>query len=114
MMMSPSFSKILILLISLIFSVVSLAGEALWIDVRTAQEFNTGHVSQAVNIPYEEIAGRIDGLTEDKDAPIYVYCRSGRRSGIAKATLEEAGYSNVTNLGGLEEAQDKAAEVSVH
>ena len=112
--MFPSFSKILILLILLVFSVVSLAGEALWIDVRTAQEFNTGHVSQAVNIPYEEIAGSIAGLTEDKDAPIYVYCRSGRRSGIAKATLEEAGYSNVTNLGGLEEAQDKAAEVSVH
>jgi phage shock protein E len=44
---------------------------------------------------------------------IYVYCRSGRRSGIAQSTLEEAGYNNVVNLGGLEDAQNKAAEMAV-
>jgi phage shock protein E len=85
------------------------AGDAHWIDVRTAEEYADGHVSQAVNIPYEEITQRIGEVTEDKDALIYVYCRSGRRSGIAKVALAQAGFSNVVNLGSLESAQSAAA-----
>ena len=103
-------SKTFIILITLIFSSISWSGDASWIDVRSAQEYESGHVSSAVNIPYTEIVARIDEVTEDKEALIYVYCRSGRRSGIAKETLEEAGYSNVVNLGGLEDAQKAAAE----
>ncbi len=49
-------------------------------------------------------------MTTDKDAEIYVYCRSGRRSGIAKAALDEAGFTRVVNAGGLEDALKKAAE----
>ena len=86
------------------------AGDAHWIDVRTAGEYADGHVSEAVNIPYEEITLRIGEVTDNKDALIYVYCRSGRRSGIAKAALEEAGFSNVVNLGSLESAQRAAAQ----
>lgn len=89
------------------------AEEAYWIDVRTIEEYNTEHVSQAVNIPYTEIAVRIGEVTTDRDAPIYVYCRSGRRSGIARETLIAQGFTNVTNAGGLQEAQVKAAEASV-
>jgi len=85
------------------------AGDAHWIDVRTAEEYAAGHVSQAVNIPYEEITQRIGEVTEDKDALIYVYCRSGRRSGIAMEDLRQAGFSNVVNVGGLEDAQRAAA-----
>ncbi|MCW8872358.1 MAG: rhodanese-like domain-containing protein [Xanthomonadales bacterium] len=85
------------------------AGDAYWIDVRTAEEYAAGHVSQAVNIPYEEIAQRISEVTTEKDAEIYVYCRSGRRSGIAKAALDEAGFTRVVNAGGLEDALKKAA-----
>jgi len=85
------------------------AGDAHWIDVRTAGEYADGHVSQAVNIPYEEITERIGEVTADKDALIYVYCRSGRRSGIAKGALEQAGFSNVVNLGGLDDARRAAA-----
>jgi phage shock protein E len=88
------------------------ADEAYWIDVRTAGEFNTEHVSGAVNIPYTEIAARIGEVTADKDATIYVYCRSGRRSGIARETLIAQGFTNVTNLGGLQEAQAKAGEAA--
>jgi len=84
------------------------AEDAHWIDVRTAAEYADGHVSQAVNIPYEEITGRIGEVTGDKDALIYVYCRSGRRSGIAKEALEQAGFSKVVNLGSLEDAQSEA------
>ena len=86
------------------------AGEVYWIDVRTAEEFSAGHVAGAVNIPYEEIANRIGEVTSDKDASVYLYCRSGRRSGIAMNALREAGYRNTVNIGGLEEAGRKASE----
>jgi len=88
------------------------AADPLWIDVRTAEEYAAGHVSQSINIPYEEITDRVGEVTTDKDALIYVYCRSGRRSGIAKAALDEAGFSRVVNAGGLEEALKQAEEIS--
>lgn len=99
----------LLLSLLLAWAGMAWAGDAHWIDVRTAEEYADGHVSQAVNIPYEEITQRIGEVTEDKDALIYVYCRSGRRSGIAKAALAQAGFSNVVNLGSLESAQGAAA-----
>ena len=89
---------------SLFFSPVLLAADPIWIDVRTMDEYNGRHVSEAVNIPYTEIAEGISALTADKDASIYVYCRSGRRSGIAKETLEGLGYTQVVNVGGINEA----------
>ena len=106
------FSNVLTLLVVLVFSSAIWAGDAVWIDVRNAEEYNTEHVAAAANIPYAEIGGRIGEVTGYKDALIYVYCRSGRRSGIAQSTLEEAGYTNVVNLGGLQDAQDKANEIS--
>jgi phage shock protein E len=93
------------LLAGLFLSFALLASDPFWIDVRSADEYQSGHVTEAVNIPYEEIGTRIGEVTEDKDAVIYVYCRSGRRSGIARETLMEAGYTHVVNLGGLEDAQ---------
>ena len=106
------FSNVITLLIIWVFSSAAWAGEAIWIDVRSAEEYNTEHVVAAANIPYTEISGRIDEVTGDKDALIYVYCRSGRRSGIAQSTLEEAGFTNVVNLGGLGDAQNKALEIA--
>ena len=86
------------------------ASEPIWIDVRTAEEFAAGHVESAVNIPYEEIGARISEVTTDSEAVIYLYCRSGRRSGIALETLEASGFSNAVNVGGLEDALKRAAE----
>ena len=106
------FSHVITLLLVLVFSSATWAGEAIWIDVRSAEEYNTEHVDAAGNIPYTEISSRIGEVTGDKDALIYVYCRSGRRSGIAQNTLAEAGYTNVVNLGGLEDAQNKALEIA--
>ena len=101
------FAKLLFL--SLFFSSSLLAAEPIWIDVRTADEYNKGHVSEATNIPYDEIAEGISTLTRDLDASIHVYCRSGRRSGVAKETLENLGYTQVVNVGGVEEAMKKSA-----
>ena len=87
--MLPRFStKVLALCLALVIPLAAVAANPLWIDVRSASEFDTGHVSDALNIPYNEIAEEIKLLDLDKDAVIYVYCRSGRRSGIAKETLE--------------------------
>ena len=104
--------NVLILLFSLTFSLVAQAADIYWIDVRTAEEFNKGHVAGAINIPYEEIADTIPEVSQDRNAPIYLYCRSGRRSGIAKTALEELGYTQVIDLKTLEKAREKAAELS--
>lgn len=74
------------------------------IDTRTQEEFNTGYVPGAVLIPYDEIADRISEVAPDKSTPILLYCRSGRRAGIAEKTLTEMGYEKVHNLGGLQDA----------
>lgn len=76
---------------------------AIVIDVRTSEEFNQGHLEGAINIPYDLIDSNLDKIGNEKDKTVVVYCRSGRRSGIAKNTLEGLGYKNVLNGGGLEE-----------
>lgn len=74
------------------------------IDVRTEAEWNSGHLEGAILIPYDGIGEKIGAVAEDKSKPIYLYCRSGRRSRIAKEALEKLGYKDVRNLGSLEEA----------
>lgn len=78
-----------------------------WIDVRTADEFNAGHLDGAVHIPYDVIGNQITASVPDKDAEIHVYCRTGRRSGIALKTLEEMGYTNVVNAGGYAKLKER-------
>ena len=85
-------------------SVQTVASEAVWIDVRTPEEFKAGHRDGAHNIPYEQIGQRISELKLDKDSKIYLYCRSGRRSGIATSTLKSLGFTAVKNIGGLNDA----------
>ena len=82
-----------------------LPGDAVWIDVRTPEEFASGHLEGAHNIPYENINAGVAALGLDQDTPIYLYCRSGRRSGIATETLGKTGYNRVTNVGRLEDAR---------
>lgn len=83
----------------------------IWIDVRTTDEFNSGHIEGAAHIPYEEIAVRIGEVTTDKNAKIHLYCRSGNRSGIALQTLQAMGFKNAVNKGGYEALlQQKASQ----
>ncbi len=74
------------------------------IDVRTQAEWNNGHLEGAVLIPYDVIGEKIGAVAKDKSKRIYVYCRTGRRSQIAKEALEKLGYKDVKNLGSLEDA----------
>lgn len=94
----------------LLFSFILRAAEpdnAIWIDVRTVEENQESSIPGHPNILYTEIGDKITSITSDKDAPIYLYCRSGRRSGIAKETLEQMGYTNVTNAGGIDEVRKR-------
>ncbi len=76
---------------------------AVIIDVRTQEEFAAGHIEGAINIPYEQIGQGIQSIKGlKKDSPVLVYCRSGRRSGIAKSTLEQLGFKQILNGGGME------------
>jgi len=98
--------------LALLLSTALYASQALWIDVRTPEEYAADHVTTAVNIPYDEISGRISEVAGDKDAEIYLYCRTGHRAGIAKETLEQAGFTHVTNLGSLENAKAVAEKAA--
>ncbi len=77
------------------------------IDVRSAAEFDTGHIEGAVNIPHNEITARIAEVTEKKDQPLVLYCRSGARSGMALTALKELGYTKVENAGGYQALKEK-------
>jgi phage shock protein E len=72
------------------------------IDVRTAQEFAAGHVKGAINIPFENIVAELEKLNITKDTEVVLYCRSGRRSGIAQSALVEQGYTATYNAGGID------------
>ena len=78
--------------------------EILIIDVRTTEEWNEGHINTAKHIEWQVISEQIFDLTTDFDSEIYLYCRSGNRSGKAKKILDDIGFTNVTNAGGKEEA----------
>lgn len=80
---------------------------AILIDVRTPEEFASGHIEGAVNISHDIIGNNIAEVVPDKSTPIYMYCRSGRRVGVAMEILSGLGYTNMYNLGGFEEAKEK-------
>lgn len=73
---------------------------ALIIDVRTVQEFRSGHIKGAIHIPHTVIGSQIQNVTDEKEREILLYCRSGQRSGMALETLTKLGYTNAKNVGG--------------
>lgn len=77
------------------------------IDVRTEQEYKAGNIRGSILIPYDEISAKIESVVPDKNTRIIVYCRSGRRSGIAEKILKEMGYSNAENYGSMQSASEK-------
>lgn len=73
---------------------------ALLVDVRSPEEFADGHIDGAINIPIQQLSGRLGELGDD-DGQIVVYCQSGGRSAMAKRLLESNGFENVHDLGGI-------------
>ncbi|HRW50677.1 MAG TPA: rhodanese-like domain-containing protein [Caldilinea sp.] len=73
--------------------------EHILIDVRTPEEFASGHIPGSVNIPVDSLGQRLSEVPQDK--PVVVYCRSGNRSNQAAQILDQAGYSQIYDLGGI-------------
>lgn len=76
------------------------------IDVRSPQEFASGHIDNALNIPLDRLQHSIEDLKE-MPKPIVAYCRSGNRSGMAVAILKQYGVTDAINGGAIEELQQK-------
>lgn len=77
------------------------------LDVRSPEEYASGHLQGARNIPHDQIESEIAAAVPDKSAQIILYCRSGRRANTALEAMRAMGYENVTNYGGLEDAQER-------
>lgn len=76
------------------------AAGAVVLDVRTPAEYEAGHIPGAKLIPHDQVAARAAELPA-KDRPVVLYCRTGRRTAIAAATLVQLGYTRVYDLQGL-------------
>ena len=70
------------------------------LDVRTPEEFREAHIPGAVNVPLLIIETAV-AVVQDRDTPLFVYCRSGVRSRQAVSALQHMGYTHVKNLGGI-------------
>ena len=86
-----------------------LAAGALVIDVRSPEEFRSGQVPGAINIPLGDLRDSLPRRVKDKNQVLLVHCLSGGRSGMAKQQLKGMGYPNVFNLGSLGRAQQIVA-----
>jgi phage shock protein E len=73
------------------------APQTVWIDVRSHDEYNEDHISNTEHIPHSEIVAQISDLDLD--------CRSGVRAGLALTALQDLGYTNVENVGGIADAR---------
>lgn len=85
---------------------------ALLLDVREPAEYVAIHAPNAKLIPLGEVEQRLKELESYKDKPIAVICRSGRRSAQAVALLQEAGFTQVSNVqGGIQAWEQAGLEV---
>jgi phage shock protein E len=76
------------------------ADAPLFLDVRSVEEFETGHIEGAVNIPHDQVASRIDELVPQRDSAIVVYCERGGRAAAAAAILEAEQFTSVQHMDG--------------
>ena len=75
--------------------------EYVLVDVRTQEEYDSGHIQGAILIPVDELQTRaVDELT-NQDVRIIIYCRSGNRSATAARILVNLGYTHVYDMGGV-------------
>lgn len=97
--------KTLVTLIILTTKYVWAEGNAqLIIDVRTESEWNAGHLATAIHIPLDIFEQNIASLVKDRQQTVYLYCKSGNRSGKALQVMQDLGYINAKNVGGVGDA----------
>ena len=81
--------------------------QAILLDVRTPEEYRGGHIPGSKNLPLQQIE-KIESIAEKKETPLFVYCQSGARSRQAVSLLQNMGYVNVNNIGGMAAYRGKA------
>ena len=86
---------------------MKLPDNAVLLDVRQTDEFNAGHIKGAVLVPHDTIAKKVGSVVPDKNNPVYIYCRSGRRSAIAVEAMKRLGYTDLTDPGGMDDAKKR-------
>ena len=82
---------------------IMLTEKPIVVDVRSLEEYNEGHIPNAISVPLETIENEAETKMKNKDDLILVYCRSGRRSREAALRLIEKGYTNVIDFGGIQD-----------
>ena len=82
------------------FSAMEENPDHLLLDVRTQGEYDSSHLSNSTLISVQELASIIDEISDWKEKPVFVYCRSGNRSLSASKILKEAGFLTIYNLNG--------------
>jgi len=111
--------KNLIALVFCVFTTTILAGETLQIsqqellealkvpnndivllDVRSEDEYNHGHLAGAINVSHNAVEDNLTQLAQYKDSTVVVYCRSGRRAGVAEDILSSNGFNSLRHLTG--------------
>lgn len=91
---------------------VDFTADTIVIDVRTPEEFDTGHLDGSLNISWESAEFMEAVSTLDKSANYVIYCRSGNRAGQAIDMMASMGFTHLTNLGSVDEAA-KATGIAV-
>ena len=105
--MRNKFIKYSLLLLIMLFASHAVQAEEVWIDVRSVMEHKVDSIQGDVHIPHEQIVEKIKAVYPDKETEIRLYCRSGGRAGKALSALQKAGYKDVKNMGGIEDARIK-------
>lgn len=84
------------------------------LDVRTPKEFAEGHLAGAVNVDVmaPDFADRVQALGLPEAGPVYLYCRSGNRSGQATGILRRLGHEGAVNVGGFDALARAGAETA--
>ena len=75
--------------------------EVVVVDVRTREEYDGGHIENAVLMPNESIGSEMPEALPDEEATLLIYCRSGRRSKEASEKLLKLGYKSIYEFGGI-------------
>lgn len=94
-----------IMLMGAFFVSAELGAETVWIDVRSAAEHLLNNIDGDMRVAHDDVLEAVSRSYPDKDTDIALYCGSGGRAGIAAGALKAAGYTRVTNAGGIDDAR---------
>ncbi|MEH6517966.1 MAG: rhodanese-like domain-containing protein [Halioglobus sp.] len=109
-MNSKAFSQILLFLLVMCFGSLSNANtdaDAVWIDVRSMVEHSIDNIEGDIRMSDGDVVQEVGEIYPDKNTEIRLYCRSGGRAEKAMSALRKAGYTNVSNVGGINDARNE-------